>query len=239
MSKISIVIPCYEYNGFGKECLEYSFVKIKEQLFEDFDIVISDHSLDYKIRDLCNSWRRRLSIKYIHNKKDVGNPAANLNNAISNCEGEWIKILCQDDYLAYSDSLLKISKIINDIETVHNNKYNWIATGYIHTYDRRHFLNYHNPLLNPQIYIINTIGTPSCTTFRNIKPMIEFDTNLLYCWDCEYYYRFIKQYGDPILNTDATIVNYLWDKSITSKITPEFIDKENNYILKKHEISQT
>ena len=228
--KISIVVPAYEYNGFGKECLEYSFNQMKEQVFDDFNVIISDQSADYKIRDLCNSWRRRLPIKYIHNKDDLGNPAANLNNAIKSADGEWIKILGQDDYLAYSDSLLKISKALDDTS-------NWLATGYLHTHDRKHFLNYHNPQLNSKIYIINTIGNPSCTIFRNMNPIPEFDVNLLYCWDCEYYYRFMKQYGAPKFITDVTVVTYLWDKSISSKITQDTVDKENDYILKKHGIN--
>jgi glycosyltransferase involved in cell wall biosynthesis len=233
--KISICIPTFEYNGFGTECLEYSFVKMKEQLFEDFNIVISDQSSDYKIRDLCNAWKRKLHIKYIHNK-ETGNAAQNLNNAMNHCDGEWIKILCQDDYLAYSDSLLKTSKIIDDITTTYKDKYNWFATGYIHTYDRKHFMNYHNPELNPYIAVVNTIGTPSCTTFRNMIEKIQFDTELTYAYDCEYYYSYIQKYGEPLLSTEVTIVNYLWDKSMTSKINQDLIEKESKYILEKHKL---
>jgi glycosyltransferase involved in cell wall biosynthesis len=225
--KISICIPTYEYNGFGKECLEYSFVKIKEQLFEDFEVVISDQSNDFEIRDLCNSWKRKLHIKYIHNKKDIGNAAANMNNAINNCEGEWIKILCQDDYLAYSDSLLNISKHFDSTN-------NWLATGYIHTHDRKNFFSYHHPYLNPNIHTVNTIGTPSCVAFRNMPPIQQFDTNLTYYYDCEYYYRFLKDYGNPTFINKVTIINYLWDKSVTSKITQELVNEEINYVLTKH-----
>lgn len=233
--KISIAIPAYEYNGFGTECLEYSFTQMKEQLFEDFEVVISDQSVDYKIRDLCNSWRRKLHIKYIHNKK-TGNAAQNMTNAVSNCEGDWIKILCQDDYLAYSDSMLKISKIIDEIEAVPNYKYNWLATGYIHTPDRKNFERYHAPQLHEHIALVNTIGTPSCTAFRNIKPMPEFDTNLSYYYDCEYYYRFWKQYGDPFFHNDVTIVNYIWNKAYTAKVDDILIDKEETYIRTKHNL---
>jgi glycosyltransferase involved in cell wall biosynthesis len=199
---------------------------MKEQMFEDFNVVVNDQSLDYKIRNLCNSWRRKLPIKYIHNK-ETGNAAQNMNFAMNHCDGEWIKILCQDDYLAYSDSLLKISKALD-------NEHNWLATGYIHTYDRKHFSNYHNPQLNPNIAVVNTIGTPSCTTFRNMIEKVQFDTNLSYAYDCEYYYSFMKKYGEPILLTDVTIVNYLWDKSMTSKVSRELIETEEKYIREKH-----
>jgi hypothetical protein len=66
--------------------------------------------------------------------------------------------------------------------------------------------------------------------------MMQFDTNLSYAYDCEYYYRFMKEHGNPKLITDVTIVNFLWDKSMTSKVDQALIDKENEYILKKHGI---
>lgn len=228
--KISIAIPCYEYGGFGAECLEYSFTKMKEQVFDDFEIVVSDQSFDYKIRDLCNSWARKLHIKYIHNK-ETGNAAQNMNVAINNCDGEWVKILCQDDFLAYDNSLLLTAKALDE-----DNDNNWLATGYVHSYDRKGFFNYHQPSLHANLAIINNIGTPSCVTFKNIKPMLEFDTNLTYYYDCEYYFRFLNKYGIPKLINSITIVNYLWDKSMTSKVDDTLIERETNYIIKKHNL---
>jgi glycosyltransferase involved in cell wall biosynthesis len=225
--KISICIPTWEYHGKGVECLEYSFNKLLIQTFKDFQIVISDHSIDNEIQLLCGNWSNLLDIKYIRNEKDRGNAASNSNNAMLNCDGEWIKFLCQDDYLFNENSLQIIADNLDD-------DYNWLATGYVHTYDRKNLENYRTPFLNPNIMVVNTIGTPSCVTFRNFEHILEFDENLSYCYDCEYYYRYILKHGNPKIISDATMVNYLWGESITSGISEELIKKEEHFILKKH-----
>jgi len=231
--KISVCIPTFEYGGSGKDCLEYSFEKLKEQTFKNFNVIISDSSNDDEIEKLCKEWQTNFEIKYIKSPEARGNPAKNMNISMKNADGEWIKILCQDDYLSGKESLEKIARVIDT-----NKEYNWIATGYLHTNDKESFFNYHSPYLNPRIYIINTIGTPSCTAFKNDFPLMEMDENLSYCYDCEYYYRFFLEHGNPKLITDVTIISYLWEKSITSSITNDLIIQESRYILQKHGFSK-
>ena len=225
--KTSIAIPTYEYAGYGVECLEHSFEKMENQTFKEFDVVISDSSVTNDIKNLCTKWENRLDIKYYRNKEAKGNPAKNFNNALLKAEGEWIKLLCQDDYLYAEDALGVTFQDIPE-ET------NWIATGYLHTYDREGYEKYHYPYLNPRIFVVNTIGTPSCVTIKNTGGDILFDDNLYYCWDCEFYYRYFMKYGTPHIEPSSTIINYLWDKSISSKIQTETIERENRYILEKH-----
>jgi glycosyltransferase involved in cell wall biosynthesis len=61
----TIAIPAYGYNGKGKDFLEKNLTILKEQTFEDFEVVISDHSTDDTIKDLCDSWMDRLNIKIL------------------------------------------------------------------------------------------------------------------------------------------------------------------------------
>jgi len=227
--KFSIAIPAYEYKGKGGELLDFSFEKMAEQTFKDFDVIISDHSVDSDVENTCKKWDEKLNIKYFKNETNRGNPASNLNNAIKNSDGEWVKILCQDDFLVYENSMEIISNNLPEDK-------NWMATGYIHTKDKRNYFNYHAPAVNPQLLIMNSIGTPSCVILKKVPVMPEFDEALKYAYDCEFYFRFWKQYGDPKIITDVTIANYLWENSITAQITQEFIQKENEYILKKHGI---
>lgn len=227
--KISIAIPCYEYGGKGGECLEYSFNKINEQTFRDFNVIISDHSKDDVVEEVCKKWKNKFEIKYIRNENDRGNASANINNTILNADGDWIKILCQDDYFLFDYSLEVLSKHLNNTAF-------WLASGYVHTNDRTNYYHYHFPQLNPNIYIVNTIGTPSCIAIKNDNSLLEFDTNLTYCYDCEYYYRLILEKGQPNLITDINIANFLWDESTSSGITQEVIDRENRYILEKHNL---
>ena len=52
----TIAIPTWEINGKGVEYLEYSLNIIAHQTFKDFDIVISDHSINDDIKNLCKEW---------------------------------------------------------------------------------------------------------------------------------------------------------------------------------------
>lgn len=229
--KLSICIPTYEYRGFGVECLEYSFNKMLIQTFTDFSVVISDHSIDNKIELLCNKWSKLLDIKYMHNEKDRGNPASNANNAIENCDGEWIRFLCQDDYLIDDKSLQYTVKLMaKDVS--------WIAHSYVHTYDRKNYENYHMPSWNNNIMVVNTIGTPSCIAFRNLEDLPKMDTNLSYYYDTEFYYQMFLKYGQPRMGYDVTMANYLWKESITSGVSEELERKEINYILNKYGMIQ-
>jgi glycosyltransferase involved in cell wall biosynthesis len=200
---------------------------MEKQTFKDFDVVISDHSKDYKLQELCEEWKDKLNIKYLRNEECRGSPAQNTNNSIKNAKGRYIKILNQDDFLIGEDALQIISdNLIGNV--------NFLATGYLHTRDRIEYYNYHKPQLNNMISVVNTIGTPSCIAVRNFNNLPKMDEELFYAYDCEWYHSYMQRYGEIKLIPNITIGTFIWNESITSGITQDFIDKENNYILKKH-----
>lgn len=233
MTKISIVVPSYEYRGKGGEALTHLFETLAIQTFTDFDVLVSDHSLpeNKDVKNVCEKWNRDLDIKWLQNDVDRGNPASNFNYAMAKSTGEYIKFLCQDDFLFDSHSLMKT---IDAFEK--NPKAIWLASAYYHAVDKRSSRrDLHIPTLNDKLYIINTIGSPSCITVKNLRYELPlFDNNISYCFDCDWYYRLRASFGDPILLNDPTVVNFLWDESITSRVTPLLINKENRYILKKY-----
>jgi glycosyltransferase involved in cell wall biosynthesis len=92
-----IAISTYEANGYGKEYLKYNLNKIFEQTYKNIELVISDHSENEDIELLVYSYKNRLNIKYIRNREKYGNISNNINNAIDNCSGNYIKILFMDD----------------------------------------------------------------------------------------------------------------------------------------------
>jgi glycosyltransferase involved in cell wall biosynthesis len=226
--KISICVPTYEMRGKGAECLEFSFQRINDQNFTDFNVVISDSSIDDKIQLLCKKWQEKLDIKYIKSPECAGSATLNSTKAIKNCDGEWIKFLCIDDYLLNKNSLATIVGAVDE-------NYKWLVGAYVHTTDRINFEHYHLPKLNPYICVVNTIGSPSCLTLKNTEDFLGFDDNLRYAYDCELYYRMIQKYGEPKIMSEATVITLLSSDSLTSTImTPELIHKENDYILRKH-----
>lgn len=224
---IDIAIPCYEYGGVGHEVLGFSFERIATQTFRDFRVVISDHSTDDKIKDLCDKWSDKFEIKYLRNERGRGIVACNLNNLLDNCDGEYIKWMDQDDYFLCDNSLEVINLHLKS-ETP------WLATAYIHTQDKENYYNPHFPTINQWLCVVNTIGTMSCTVFKNFPDMPRFDENLRYSHDELFYWQFMEKFGLPKLINLFSIANYIWPNSTTSNIaTSELIKKENNYILRR------
>ena len=98
----SIAIPTYGYNGRGAEFLEHSLEIILNQTYKDYEIILSDHSTDDTIKNVFNRWKSELNIKYYSNDVGRGIISPNINNAMKYCNGEWIKVLFQDDFLFLS-----------------------------------------------------------------------------------------------------------------------------------------
>jgi glycosyltransferase involved in cell wall biosynthesis len=221
--KISIAIPTYEMKGFGAEMLQYSFIKIESQTYKNYEVVISDHSINDDIEELCNGWSNRFQISYNRFEEKRGCAPANTNNSLKKSKGDIIKILYQDDYLYDKDSLQKTVDNFGD-------RYSWLISTYIHTKDRREYFNKYVPFLHERIHLKNLIGFPSCLTIRN-KDLIFFNEDLKWAFDCEYYKRLYLNFGMPILLNDITVVNFLWEGQLSNSfIDTDFQTKEKTLI---------
>lgn len=223
----SIAIPTYEMHGMGVPFLEHSFEKLKNQSFKDFEVVVSDHSKDDGIELLCDKWKDILLIKYIRYTAKIGNSSANLNNAISNCSGEWIKIIFQDDYLFDEKSLETHYKLI----TEHNSKL-WFVTASERSHDGVNVYLPHYPRWNDQmVYGVNTISSPSVLCFKNeFENNLKFDERLIWLMDVEFYHRMYQKYGEPDFMYNITVVNRTWNKQVTCTISDEIKNKEHRLI---------
>jgi hypothetical protein len=225
---LSIVIPCYAMNGHGAELLNYSLQILANQTFKDFEVVISDHSIDTdkSVENCCNNWIDKLDIKYFRNTKGIGIAPININFGLIVSRGKIIKILCQDDYLYDNTSLQLIVDAFDDTTK-------WLVTTYIHTKDKINYINRHVPTLNDNIHVINTIGTLSTLAILN-KDILLYDETLTFAYDCEYYARLIKKFGPPKILDIITMVNYLWNGQTTNTLVDgSLIQRENSYIIEK------
>jgi len=233
--KLTIAIPTYDVNGLGAGMLEESFMKMKKQTFKDFNVIVSDNSDEISnIKNVCKKLSSDLNIKYYEHRGNKYSPSENTNNAIIKSDGELIKILCGDDLLYDKDSL---QIIVDNFDK----STNWLFTSYVHSKNKLDYYRYYVPHMNDNIYIVNTLGTPSALTIRNKKnDKIDinnlFDKNLRYCYDCDAYYRLYKAFGNPKIIPNIGMINYIHDNSITSHTTGDMIKNEEEYILKKHGI---
>lgn len=225
----SIAIPAYGYNGKGVEFLEHNLSILSEQIFKDFEIIISDHSIDNTIKDVYDKWVDKLNIKYYSHDKGRGFISPNLNNAMKHCDGKWIKILFQDDFLYDEKSLLSQYEILED-----NKNIKWLISTFYHSNDGFTFYRLYHPKLSDNIWNgNNTLGNPSNLTIKN-EDLIYFDENLNWLVDCEYYYRLFLKYGNPTIINEITVVNRTHGDGLTDKTPQNVKDNELKIVKEKY-----
>jgi glycosyltransferase involved in cell wall biosynthesis len=232
MSKIpffSIAIPTYGYDGKGVEFLEHSLKIISEQTFQDFEVIISDHSTDDTIKDIYLKWENILNIKYLRNENGRGIISPNINNAMRNCSGQWIKVLFQDDFLYDKFSLENQNKFIQSTLNL-----SWLMTTFYHSNDGFTFYRFFEPVWSSLIWAgHNTMGCPSGLTLKN-EDLIFFDEGLNWLMDCDYYHRMFLKYGEPKILKKITAVNRTWGARLTDTTSEELKIKEFNILKEKY-----
>jgi hypothetical protein len=225
----SIAIPTYEMHGRGVEFLEFNFKILEIQSFKDFEIIISDHSSNNDIKVLCDKWSNRLDIKYYKNINGIGKSSTNINHAIKNSSGEWIKIIFQDDFLMDNESLEKIFYHIK-----HNKGTKWVVTACEHTRDGINMFRPFYPKWNERMHLgINTFSSPSVLTIKN-EDIIYFDERLVNLMDVEYYKRMYDKYGEPHYIMDISVVNRVWENSVTNTLPNDIKQRETQMMIERY-----
>jgi glycosyltransferase involved in cell wall biosynthesis len=227
-NKISICIPTWEQHGYGGQYLNHLLNSIKKQTYSNYNVVISDHSLDKSIKS-CLDNHKDLEIIYIKNNTKLGNGPANTNNAIKYCDGNIIKVMFQDDFFFNNRAL----EIIN--KTFLNDSVKWVVNGCNHTTNGFDFTRPMIPAWNDDIlYGNNTISSPSVLSFKN-DDVEFFDENLVMLMDCDYYYRLFTKYGHPHILKEILITNRIHKNQISSTYSGN-INDEINYVKQKYKL---
>lgn len=187
--KVSIVIP--SYNNF--ESFNRALDSILVQTFEDYEVVITDDSSNDAIKDFLEKLNNP-KIKYYKNPTPLGVPE-NWNEGLRRAEGEYVKILHHDDWLADEKSLEKFVKLLDenpecdfgyaksvDIDTETGRIKTRKAEKYVKALQKDPF----------ELFLTNRIGAPSVTIFRNGKNLF-FDKNLKWVVDMDFYIQCLRQ----------------------------------------------
>ena len=213
---ISVCIPSYEAKGKGVSFLKKNIEGILKQTYQNFEIIISDHSITDEIEKYVKTLLHP-KIKYIRYKEHIGKPAWNTNNAIHHSSGEFIKLMNQDDYIESSDFLEKAVKLLNDGKK-------WVLSNFKHlNYDTNQFYQYMTPAIREDGKHLlegkNSIGCPSV----GLIPKNELiDTNVTYMIDCELWYRMFIKYGEPgIVGEDYPVVIGAGSHQLTAQLKAE------------------
>jgi glycosyltransferase involved in cell wall biosynthesis len=236
MTKISIAIPTWESYNNGEQFLDDLLRTVEIQTFKDFEVVISDHSKDDYLLPKIKEFEDKFDIKYYRNENDRGNGPANMNNAISKCSGEIVKIIFQDDFFYDDEALEKIYYALSDSDRM------WLLNGTNHTKDDGNSFYWDlYPKFNDDLLKgVNTISSPSVVSFKRQSEVV-FDETLVYFMDIDYYYGMREKYGDPVFYNDILVTNrFPHENSISSNITnkKEMMSAESEYCFEKYGVSE-
>lgn len=201
---ISICIPAYKHIDY----LERLLNSISTQTFKDFEVVITDDSPDDGVEILLKKIRPNFKIYYYKNKIPLGTPE-NWNEAIRKGNGDWIKIMHNDDWFATDDALQVFHDAIQqnpstdfffsafqnvDVDSGKNEVVRLSITDKL-------FLKSNAYHLLKKVYI----GNPSCTIVRkNLN--IWYDKRYKFIVDFDYYIRVIRQTKMPVY-IDQVLLN--------------------------------
>lgn len=217
-NRISVCIPVSKMEN-GEEFLTRCLDSLWEQTMQDFEVIVSDNSTDDKLLNICQFYG---GVNYQRNP--IKGMAQNTNHAMQRAEGELIKILYMDDYLAHPQAL-------ENIWTAFEGQ--WLVTGCIHLKDGS-LQDMHRPSYDQEIHLgKNTIGSPSVLTIKN-ENILLFDEEMTWLLDCDYYKRMYDLYGDPILLYDTGVVIGVGDHQATNTMGEEKKIQEFQYITQKY-----
>lgn len=247
--QLSILIPtCNFKSGVNKilECLE----SIEENLKDSIQIIISDDSDNEIIEKNRNKFLKKQFKNYIyrHNIRNLG-AIDNWNKLISLAQGEYIWLLHHDEFwderkniIRYVFEVITTQKPnvlilpITKSKNIKINNYNINISNRHITFNRilRYFIN------NPKfLFRTNIIGPPSSLIYKKIK--INYDKNLKYLVDVEFYIRLFKFYDSKNILIGFEFYNLISSQnnknSITKMITKEIRSlkiKEKIFISRKY-----
>jgi glycosyltransferase involved in cell wall biosynthesis len=218
---LSVAVPTYRMED-GEMLFRRLLDSLWVQTYQDFEIVVTDNSEDDAIENICKEYRTGISYYRNPNK----GMSVNTNAAMRLSQGEIIKVLYMDDFLAHEQSLEKI---------IRHFRGQWLVTSCRHTIDGIDTFSTHHPRYSEDIYTgNNTIGSPSVLTIKNENIML-FDENLGWMLDCDYYKRMYQKYGNPVILRDINVVLGLHAGQVTNMLPREAKNDEFNYMMKKYE----
>jgi hypothetical protein len=214
-------------NGMGATYLEKSFGVLAKQTLDGFEVIVSDQSLNDDIKELCEVWQGRLNLRHYWNRDGERQASANTNHALKRARGAVHKVLFQDDFILSETALQEIFEAFDGLEAM------WLLTGSGNTRDGQTIERPMVPHLTPKLHFgKNTVSSPSVLAIR-ASCEHQFDENLIWLMDVEFYARLWKNYGNPIILPETLVANRLHADQVSKSIDRAIQKRELDYVRKK------
>ena len=187
---------------------------------------MSDQSGNNDVFELCKAWCKRLPIHHYWNLDGKRQASANVNFALRKARGAIYKVLFQDDFI------LSKTVLQNIVDAFEREDAMWLLKGSGVT-RRSNNSAPNGATLTPKLHFgKNTVSSPSVLAFRASSEHF-FDENLIWLMDVEFYARFWKEYGDPIILPETLVANRLHANQVSQKIDRGVQKRELDYVLRK------
>jgi glycosyltransferase involved in cell wall biosynthesis len=229
---ISICIPAFKRTGYLQRLLD----SISIQSYRDFEVIVTDDSNDSSVVDVIAFYQKQFQLIYKKNKVPLG-PPENWNEAVREANGEWIKIMHDDDWFANPDSLYEFADAIKQ-----NPGSSFFYCAYINVFEDTHKQAsvYTNPFrrrklqLNPEtLFSKNVVGPPSVTLVRNDKK-IWYDKKIKWVVDIDFYTRYLKSNSPFYINKLLVKIGINGEQVTKSTFRVASVEiPENFYLLEK------
>jgi glycosyltransferase involved in cell wall biosynthesis len=229
---ISICIPAYKHPEYLKRLLD----SISVQTFKDFQVIVTDDSPGDEVKELCESYRPSFSLLYHKNQTPKGTPE-NWNEAIRLANGQWIKLMHDDDWFSSANSLQSFVNI-----AMKDPQASFIFCAYQNVYegtDRVEQVRVNSfrmkKLLAERttLFASNVIGPPSVTMVR-YDQTISYDKRMKWLVDIDFYTRYLNQTAPVYI--DEMLINVGINENQVTKSAfrkPEVEIPENFLFLEK------
>jgi len=218
---VSICIPAYKQTEYLRVLLN----SIREQRFDDFEIVLTDDTPGNEVESVVKEYEFSQEVRYHRNDPQQGSPG-NWNATLALARGRYLKLMHHDDAFNSPDSL---SRMVNVME---EGKYDYL---FCETYvknvkfpDRNRInriVKFNKFLKNPnRLFYGNSLGAPSALMVRNHRfPGLEYDTKFIWLVDLEYYIRLMKASSNGTVVHEPLILTHdSADHQITEKVLGDF-----------------
>jgi glycosyltransferase involved in cell wall biosynthesis len=184
---VSICIPTYKQTFLLAQSLD----SIYRQTYKDIEVLVSDDSPGFEVRDLVKSYEGKLPILYHQNPVPLGSPA-NWNAVLNRARGEYILLLHHDDKFADEHALATLITFLQnenaDFAFGRNESIDLLApkTAFVGSYFKRF---YKSPT---RLIVQNVLGAPSNVVFKK-QALPRYDERFKWIVDIELYTRLFEE----------------------------------------------
>ena len=187
---VSLCVPVHDPESKLQPFLVELLTSVLKQDVLPAEVVITaNHDLSYQ-SDLSALVGSAFAFRVIRSM--ANNAPSNLNFAVSQCRGDFVRILFQDDLLPTASSLSSSVQVLMD------GKAQWAVCAFDHLQDES------GKIVRPMVprigwrlrFGVNRVGAPSVVTFRR-SAFVQADESLVFLFDCDWYLRMLHANGKP------------------------------------------